>query len=219
MSKVKVTCAVCSKEELVFLSRAISYKFCSRQCMSKYFCSIKIDTNILINNWKILSNAPIRKYGRTYIKVKCTCGSEIESEIPIKHYLTKESKGCEKCSRFHTSKGFFLISGEYWAHIKSNAEKRNISFEISIEDAWEKYLEQDKKCKLSGESISFEPNTIHKKGMNNRSLRTASLDRIDSSKGYTKDNIQWLHKDINIMKNKFNEDYFIKMCKAICKNN
>ena len=52
-----------------------------------------------------------------------------------------------------------------------------------------------------------------------KSKTTASLDRIDSSKGYTTDNIQWVHKDINIMKNDYGNDYFIEICKKVAKNN
>ena len=48
---------------------------------------------------------------------------------------------------------------------------------------------------------------------------TASLDRIDSSRGYTLDNIQWVHKDLNKMKTNYPNDYFIKMCKYVANNN
>ena len=47
---------------------------------------------------------------------------------------------------------------------------------------------------------------------------TASLDRIDSSKGYTIDNIQWLHKDINKMKWDFSQEKFLELCKKIVNN-
>ena len=43
-----------------------------------------------------------------------------------------------------------------------------------------------------------------------------SVDRIDSSKGYIIDNIRWIHKDINVMKNSFSDEYFTYLCKLIC---
>lgn len=172
-----------------------------------------------INNWKVLSDNVFRKFGRYYIKVKCTCGSNIEKDLPRHHLTSNLSKGCEKCSRFHTSKGYEMISGEFWALIKSGALKRNINFDISMEQAWDLYINQNKKCALSGLELIFEPNCVHNKKIDNRRKRTASLDRKDSTKSYTLDNVQWVHKDVNIMKNKYSQDYFIKICKLICKKN
>ena len=59
-------------------------------------------------------------------------------------------------------------------------------------------------CNLTGLSI------ILPKGGNHENV--ASLDRIDSSRGYIKDNIQWVHKDINRMKWDFPQDKFVKLC-------
>jgi hypothetical protein len=48
---------------------------------------------------------------------------------------------------------------------------------------------------------------------------TASLDRIDSSKGYVEGNVQWVHKRINIMKNDLSDSEFIEWCRVVSKNN
>ena len=48
---------------------------------------------------------------------------------------------------------------------------------------------------------------------------TASLDRIDSSKGYILGNIQLVHRDVNRIKSDFEQDYFIKICKLISLKN
>lgn len=112
-----------------------------------------------------------------------------------------------------------MISGEFWALIKSGALKRNIDFNVSMEQAWDLYIKQDRKCALSGLELIFEPNCVHNKKIDNRRKRTASLDRKDSTKSYTLDNVQWVHKDVNIMKNKYSQDYFTQICKLICKKN
>jgi len=49
-------------------------------------------------------------------------------------------------------------------------------------------------------------------------LHLLSLDRVNSNDYYHVDNIQWIHKHINIMKNKFETDYFIQMCKLVTDN-
>lgn len=62
-------------------------------------------------------------------------------------------------------------------------------------------IEQDHRCVLSG--IKFDKDNIF------------SLDRIDSSKGYIKNNVQFVIIEINIMKNNFLESEFIEYCKKI----
>lgn len=122
------------------------------------------------------------------------------------------------CSMFHTSKGFNLISGEYWSLIQNAAKKRGITFNLSIEQAWDAFLKQDGKCALTGIDLFFEGNTTR---LNRKRVirKTASLDRIDSKLPYVIENIQWLHKDVNIMKNKYKQDYFIEICKKIAQKN
>lgn len=68
------------------------------------------------------------------------------------------------------------------------------------------YLKQNNKCALSGMSIGWS-----KTGL----TATASIDRIDSSEGYLMENVQLVHKDVNFMKQQFDQTYFIEMCKAI----
>ena len=47
---------------------------------------------------------------------------------------------------------------------------------------------------------------------------TASLDRIDSKKGYTIDNVQWVYKKINMMKQNYDQKEFVNLCCLIAEN-
>lgn len=105
----------------------------------------------------------------------------------------------------HNFSGYEDITGTKWNSIKYNAISRGLVFEITKEDVWECYLIQGKRCELSDLPVSFKDNT-------------ASVDRKDNAIGYTKNNIQIVHKDINIMRNKFSMYYFIKICMAIAQN-
>lgn len=101
------------------------------------------------------------------------------------------------------------MPGSYWTSIKSNADRRGISTAgFTIDDAWEKFVEQDGRCAFTGIPLIFESKC-------NRPDGTASLDRIDSSKGYTKDNVQWVHKDINYIKRDLSDADFIALCKKV----
>lgn len=74
---------------------------------------------------------------------------------------------------------------------------------------WRLFLKQERKCALTDLLLTFEKQK--------RGEKTASLDRIDSSKGYVNGNVQWVHKDINWMKNRFSQERFIEMCKLVAK--
>lgn len=98
--------------------------------------------------------------------------------------------------------GYRDISGVYFSQIKTGASKRNLNFNISIQDMQTQWDNQNGKCALSGQALSFKS-------------KTASLDRIDSALGYEKSNIQWIHKTLNWMKRNMPESEFIYMCKAV----
>jgi hypothetical protein len=141
----------------------------------------------------------------------CRCDCGLEKSILAYHLIYGYSTQCIECG--HKSKIIHgrIIPSCFWKTVLYNAKKRNIDFQITKEDIIDLYLKQNKKCNLSGLEISFsETESQHLK--NNT---TASIDRIDNNKGYTKDNIQLIHKDINIMKNVFPEDKFILYCNLI----
>lgn len=138
---------------------------------------------------------------------KCRCGNLIDVFRNKLVYNKKKSCGC---LYFTYWKGYEAISGTYWGHIKNMAKKRNLKFEISLEYVWNLFIKQNSKCILSGLDLCFAP-----QGVQQSNIQTASLDRIDSSKGYVKDNVQWVHKRINIMKNNMKDEDFILLCKKV----
>lgn len=111
-------------------------------------------------------------------------------------------------------KGCGEISGTVLCSIKHGAKIRNLDFDIDVEFLWNLFLKQDRKCAISGIELVFR----FKEGKENLSGRTASLDRIDSSKGYTKDNVQWVHKVIQKMKFDLDQDTFLEWVRIIAKN-
>lgn len=144
---------------------------------------------------------------------RCECGKE---KLVIAHHLldgTTKSCGCLISNTGNNSnlwKGFGEISGQIWKTYQNGAKRRNLEFSISIEDAWNLFLKQNRKCALTGQDICFSPKESLKS-----IIKTASLDRIDPNKGYCLTNVQWIHKDINWMKQDFDEHYFLKMCKMV----
>ncbi len=99
------------------------------------------------------------------------------------------------------------ISGQYWSSVRIRARKKKLNFDIDIEYIWDLFISQNRKCLLTGLLIEF-PKTC-------KDTYTASLDRIDSGRGYVKGNVQWVHRDINLMKRDYPLDKFIQLCKMV----
>jgi hypothetical protein len=78
------------------------------------------------------------------------------------------------------------------AYIKHRAKQRNQEFNLT-----EQYLKQiwTDTCPVFGTKLEFLKH-------NNALQTTASLDRIDPTKGYVEGNVQWLSLKANIIKNK-----------------
>jgi len=155
----------------------------------------------------------------TYWLCKCDCGGEIVLSTHCLKYGNHKSCGCQQ-NRFGQNhpcyKGHKEITGRFFTRAKRGAEVRNMKFLVDIKYLWKLFLEQDRKCALSGFPLQFGNNS---KKPERKKETTASLDRIDSKKGYVKSNIQWIHKDINQMKMDLNQDYFIRLCKKVAENN
>lgn len=143
---------------------------------------------------------------------KCDCGNLHLVKSP---YLRRgEIKSCGNCKEHWNWQGVGELSGHYYSTLIQNAKKRNLEFNISKQFLWNLFLKQNRKCSLSGEQIFFKRSY----GTKNNNEQTASLDRIDNSKGYIESNVQWVHKDINRIKREYNEDIFLEWVYKIYRN-
>ena len=108
-------------------------------------------------------------------------------------------------------KGYKEIPYNWFSkYFERGSRKKYRSGDITIHQIYDIWIKQNKKCVLSNVEIDF----IERDGLG----ISASIDRIDSKKEYVIDNVQLVHKDVNLMKNYFEQEYFIKMCKAITDN-
>lgn len=158
--------------------------------------------------------------GHTRFLCRCECGQE--TTVLSTHLVGGKIKSCGCISAQEgplssSWTGYGEISGHFWKNIVYSASgekgtRTKLKINIDIRFIWKLFLKQNRQCALSGLKLTFPKNAKDKSW-------TASLDRIDSSKGYVRNNIQWVHKDINMMKRTYNQKYFIEMCKLIAKNN
>jgi hypothetical protein len=83
--------------------------------------------------------------------------------------------------------------------------------EVTLQDLHQQWLKQNGRCSLTNEILKFGATEKERK----TGFTTASLDRKDNEKGYLKDNIQWVHKDVNDAKGKLTQQRFIEICKEV----
>ncbi len=141
----------------------------------------------------VIELAEIRRR-MTYWKCRCACGNMTLVSGSALNRGRVSTCGCKK--------SWGKISGRYWASVRSNARNRNLVLAVTIEQAWTLFQKQKRRCALTGRRIGFSP-------------MTASFDRIDSKKGYLTGNVQWVHRDVNRMKQEFSEAYFVKTCAEV----
>lgn len=153
---------------------------------------------------------------------QCDCGKEVSTPVGAKlkngctascGCLRKENVrlGQQYGNRHPAWTGHEGLTGAKWSQIVSCAKQRTISIELTIAEAWAQFVKQAGKCALTGEALKL-PVTLNDM---KTSVQTASLDRIDSTKPYTPDNVQWVHKNINYMKASMAQTDFIDWCKKV----
>lgn len=150
--------------------------------------------------------------GHILVLCSCDCGNTIVRQASKVRNGNNKSCGCLKYrsgNESHRWTGYKEISGYVWSGFRTSARKRNIPFNISIEDGWDLFIAQDRKCVFSGVRLKFSDKNENWKDT------TASLDRINSSLEYTLSNIQWVHKELNQMKSARSDEDFIAWCTLV----
>ena len=105
-------------------------------------------------------------------------------------------------------KGCGDISGHQWSLYRSHAKARKLEFNITTQEGWELFLQQNRCCAISGIQLRFPKDRT----LSEKRTATASLDRIDSNKGYFAANCEWVHKKFQQMKMNMPKDDFINYC-------
>lgn len=199
----KCFCENCGKTK--FIQSASLLKGTSKSCGCRYknlwLIGQRFGKLLVLNKDRTNSN------GETYYNCICDCGKEVTL---IKRSILKAEQ-CRYCSFKKGRKGYKDISLTYWNILLRGAACRGNEFSITIEYAWEIWEKQEGKCAISGANL----NLVASQAKCNRTLRTASLDRIDSSKGYIEGNVQWVHKEVNDLKSNWEEEKLLDWIKVI----
>jgi len=213
----------CGKITKVIRNKLTSLRTKSCGCLT--FNHKRADPNDIID--KTFGKLTVKKHDGFYARLgckqknhfyicECKCGKI--KKVSRRALIGSETRSCgcllkAKGKDNKGWKGFKEISGRYWNDIKNGAKKgkRNLDFDITIEYIRDLWKSQNGRCVLTGLPINLP------KGKQDKYRHTASLDRIDSTKGYIKENVQWTHKDVNRIKSDFPQDRFIELCLLVAK--
>lgn len=198
--------------------------------------------NIIKHNWKIINydhtdvfiNTKGKKIGKRTLQhiytaecLKCNKNSLVRwsdisqnkstqcVECHNKEYLINAQLGIQKIGNTNSNyRGTKNVPAKYFTAIRLGAKSRKIDLEIDIYDLQEQWDKQKGVCAYTG--LKLTPNFI--KDKRNQFSLQPSLDRIDSSVGYTKDNIQWVCRTVNWAKLSLTHEEFLKLCKLVYKH-
>lgn len=164
-----------------------------------------------------------RRKNILFWEAMCECGDK-NFMRPTDIFNSKKCYCCYTCAQ----KKLRGVNSPHWkgsdnvphsiiAKIKNTLVRgRTIYFNITVFDLQDVWGKQGGKCSLSGIDLYFS-DVLYSKP--DKKFGNASVDRIDSSKGYIKSNVQFVDKRINNMKQDLKQDEFIMLCRAIAINN
>lgn len=199
-----INCKQCNK-------KTNNLKFCSPSCSSKFHNKDRLttwtekDLEYLKENYHHKSNKTLAKeLNRTVNAIRIRA---------CRLKLIGKDASLRLCGEDAPNwKGYKDIPGRVYGSLQKQAAKRNIGCDISIEEIWDKYIQQERKCALTNLPIVFA-------SYHSEIEQTASIDRINCLINNYKNNFQIVHKHINKMKLDHNQDYFIELCKLVAENN
>lgn len=160
-------------------------QYCSSKCSNS--SSIKIEK---LQTW---ANSKKNHWNDPLIQKKI--------KVTKKERYDDENYNASKLDEFSPFKLIF---------IRSKHRKKHECL-MTLDDLKSQWIIQSGKCIYSGVNLRL-PTPRNK---NNDPIYTASLDRIDSSQGYTKDNIQFVSIAINHAKSNMTHEQMLEFCSVL----
>ena len=176
-----------------------------------------------LREWRHLHRphaCPISKYIDGVLHKWCCLCSRFVSKNSFHHSVKHSSTGlasycidCEKSKygmrrRNKAKQTRNTIDGwirGIFRNKRSESKKRDIKFNLTAEFLIELWHKQNGKCYYSNISMD----------VNKRDPASASLDRLDSTLGYTTDNVVWACKALNFGKNNTQHNRFVEFLNGI----
>lgn len=137
-----------------------------------------------------------------------------------KWFRCYKDRRCKECKSLQRKKRLFMnntIKSPYelldhrYLSLCDRAKRNGLVVDITKQDLYDLWDNQQGKCALSGIEMTYISNC-------GRIPTNVSVDRIDSSKGYIKGNVQLVCMAVNQMKNDLDTQTLLMFCNAIINN-
>lgn len=144
-------------------------------------------------------------------KFYCSLSCSGKSPENVKHIVSNRSGysvWLDKCNRkdeYSKFRPFLKL-----------CRQRKKDFDLTLEYLKELWESQNGICPFTG--FELEARTYDGKSDNPLNIKSASLDRIDNSKGYVKGNVRFVSVMFNFARNKFSDEEVIEFAQAVIKN-
>ena len=205
------------------------YKYCTKCSGGKYGGNNSGNRKTMFNATRKIMETRIKnsmKYREDFTKLdeiilclECNKTKPIYLFINDERNVSGKRKQCKKCSRKKTKEQTNnLPKDKMIKHLLKTcrqSSKRRLSkgrkcfseFSITYDYILALDLKQNGNCLYTGRKLVWDTKKINK----------ASIDRIDSSKGYVKGNIQLVTFEVNQAKNDLSDSVFLNIIKDIVK--
>jgi hypothetical protein len=176
----------------------------------------------------------IKRQPKQKTKAVCICECGVIKEYALTRVVRGKAKACG-CQKYNESMkeksrdrayelirlGVFNRGGDHhpkedreWKFIHGSIRRSRVmkklgkdQFNVTIDDLKQVWEKQDGRCKYTGIKLTL---PINSKNTNpDVQYKMASVDRIDSSKPYTVDNIQFVSRSANYAKNTMTDEQMI----------
>lgn len=159
---------------------------------------------VKFGEWTVVRFSHRNSSGHSVWVCQCSCGAEKNvNRTDLFNGKSVRCRNCAACTYDNTG----LVKSWYVTRVSHGAKGREIEFDLTTQQMTDIWIEQNGCCALTGVELHL--------GQHVRDPQTASLDRIDSKRGYVYDNVQWVHKKINALKNDFDQDEFLELCRLV----
>ena len=160
-------------------------------------------------------------YEVNVLEKKCSKCEIIKNKIFFyknKYNIDGLQSQCKECHKIKHKKylenngidTYFII---LYKDLVNNAKKRKIDIEISKKDIINLYNIQNGLCSITNIKMTYDKS--EKKYTRLYNIHNISVDRINSKKAYTIDNIQLVCVIVNIMKTDLDFNNFIELCNKV----